>query len=103
MISDFGREYEVAIIPLDGAEREVSLHTVSAVTEPMPQGWYNGRNESDLHEALAVSRRVCAVNDFIFRTLLVPVKKGAPRPVVVEENDGCSVTVNGRTYHIDDV
>ena len=103
VISDFGREYEVAIIPLDGAEREVSLHTVSAVTEPMPQGWYNGRNESDLHEALAVSRKVCAVNDFIFRTLLVPVKKGAPRPVVVEENDGCSVTVNGRTYHIDDV
>ena len=103
VISDFGKEYEVAIIPLDGAEREVSLHTVSAVTEPMPQGWYNGRNESDLHEALAVSRRVCAVNDFIFRTLLVPVKKGAPRPVVIEENDGFSVTVNGRTYHIDDV
>ena len=99
VMSDFGKEYEIAIIPLEDAEN-VSLHTVSAVEEPFPQGWYNGRNESTQHAAITVSRKVLDVKDFRFFTLLIPVKKGTSLPVVTKRHDGSvTVVVNEKEYH----
>jgi hypothetical protein len=84
VISDFGKEYEVVIIPLDDESANVELKTVSAVTEPQMQGWYNGRNESDLHEATTVSRKVSGVKNFNLTTLFFPVKAGESLPQVTK-------------------
>ncbi|MBR4867453.1 MAG: alginate lyase family protein [Clostridia bacterium] len=100
VISDFGKEYEVAMIPLDG-EGEVELRTISAATEPQTQGWYVGRNEATLHEAITVSRRIRGVKEFRFVTLLIPVRAGAPLPTVTRESDGeVAVVVGNKTYRL---
>ncbi len=103
VLSDFGKDYEIAIIPLDDSA-DVSLHTVSGTAEPFPQGWYNGRNESNLHAAITVSRKVSAVKDFRFVTLLIPMKKDAPLPVVTRGADGITKVVMGEKeyrFHVD--
>ncbi|MBQ9115637.1 MAG: alginate lyase family protein, partial [Clostridia bacterium] len=87
VISDFGRKYDIVIIPVDDPAAKPELCTVSAATEPQFQGWYNGRNESYLHEAITVSRKVSGVKDYRFTTLLFPVEAGADLPRV-ENADG---------------
>lgn len=94
VISQYGKEYEVAIIPLEDPE-SVELHQISAQTEPCYQGWYVGRNENNLHEAITVSRAVRQVKDFCFTTLLFPVTGEAELPDILRTQDG-TVTVNFR-------
>ena len=95
-----GREYEVALIPLDCASKVPEVKVVSAATEPMYRGWYNGRNENNLHEAVTVSRQVSGVCDYTFTTLIFPVKRGDPLPVVTMDTDGTvRVSCNG-TNHV---
>ena len=73
--------------------------SVSAATEPMYQGWYNGRNENKLHEAITVSREVKGVKDFTFTTLLFPVEAGQSLPTVERLSDGAvTVVFNGKEY-----
>jgi hypothetical protein len=95
--ADFGKEYEIAIIPLEGDG--VTLHTASAVTEPMVQGWYVGRNESDVHAAITVSRKITGVRDFKFHTLLIPLKSGEEIPVITKNERGdVKVILRGKEY-----
>lgn len=102
VISNFGGEYEIIIIPLDEEGAEVTLDTVSGVTEPMMQGWYNGRNEACLHEAITVSRRVSGVRDFRLTTLLIPLKTGDALPQVSRDAQGnVTVRLNGRMHRFD--
>lgn len=102
VISDFGKDYEVVMIPLDEDTAPVELKTVSAVTEPQMQGWYNGRNESNLHEAITVSRKVCGVKDFRLTTLFFPVKAGDPLPKVTSnENGKINILFEGKEYNLD--
>ncbi len=102
VISEFGKEYEIALIPLDEETAPIELKIVSAVTEPKLRGWYNGRNEACLHEAVTVSRKVCGVKDFRFNTLLIPVKAGASVPTVVRDTDSkVTVIVGDKEHHID--
>ena len=102
VISDFGKDYEVVMIPLDEDIAPVELKTVSAVTEPQMQGWYNGRNESNLHEAITVSRKVCKVKDFRLTTLFFPVKAGDPLPKVTKDENGkVNVLFEGKEYNFD--
>ena len=102
VISDFGRKYDIAIIPLDCECAEPILKTVSAVTEPQMQGWYNGRNEAYLHEAITVSREVKGVKNYKFTTLLFPLEKGQELPKVEKNADGkVSITVSGANYTLD--
>ncbi|MBQ8898004.1 MAG: alginate lyase family protein [Clostridia bacterium] len=102
LISDFRKEYEIVILPFDGENAPVQLNTVSAATEPAMQGWYNGRNEENLHEAITVSRKVCGVKDFRFTTLLIPVKNGDPLPVVSKVKDGkVTVMIGGKAIALD--
>lgn len=99
VISDFGKEYDVMIVPI--GEDGVELATVSAVTEPQTQGWYVGRNEATLHEAITVSRRVRGMKVFRFTTLLIPVRVGVPLPTVTRENDGeVTVVFGSKTYRL---
>ena len=98
VISDFGKQYEIAIIPLDQGE-EVELKTVSAATEPRMQGWYNGRNEANLHAAITVSRKVSGVRNFKFVTLLLPTRADAPMPSVTHNPNGIvEVSLAGQQY-----
>ena len=84
----------MAIIPLEDPE-SVELHQISAQTEPCYQGWYVGRNENNLPEAITVSRAVRQVKDFCFTTLLFPVTGEAELPDILRTQDG-TVTVNFR-------
>ena len=92
------REYEIVMIALDDESAPVELKTVSAALEPQFQGWYNGRNENNLHPAITVSRIVRQVKDYGFCTLFFPVKAGQAMPVVEKCADGTiRVEFNGKT------
>ena len=99
VLSDFGRTYELLIVPLDD-EGEVSVSAVSGQTEPSLRGWYNGRNESKLHEAITVSRTVRGVRNFCFTSLLFPVRRGEPLPKVVRQGDEVVVALGRREYRL---
>ena len=102
VVSDFGRKYDVVLIPLDCDCAEPELKAVSARKEPSLRGWYNGRNEAYLHEAITVSREVKGVKDYRFTTVIVPIEKGQDIPKVVKNADGkVTVTVGEKTYKFD--
>ena len=101
-ISNYGRKHEIAVIPLDEREDDVTVDTASGVTEPSYRGWYNGRNERNLHKALTLSRSVKGVKDHRFTTLLIPVEAGSALPKIERKPNGTvSVTVADKTYDID--
>ena len=99
IVSDFGRKYDIVLIALD--EDGAVLKTVSGATEPMMQGWYNGRNEANLHKAITVSREVKGVKAFRFTTLAIPIVSGEEIPAVTSENGRISVKVGNKQYFID--
>ena len=80
VISDFGRKYDIALLPLntDGLTTE----TFSGVTKPEFCGWFIGRNDLTVHPATTVKMRVRNRKRFRFVTLLIPVKAGDPLPEV---------------------
>ena len=99
IISDYGREYEIAIIPLDGdgAELEVASGTESPI-----RGWFNGRNETYLHPATTLSRKVCGVRDFKFHTLFFPIKRGGGLPEIKKcGNNILKIAFSGKKYTVD--
>ena len=99
VISNYGGDYEIAIIPLDEDGAAVELNTFSGVTEPQMRGWYNGRNESRLHASTTVSRKVRGVKSFCFRTLLIPFKADEALPRVTKLADGSiAVSVGGKDH-----
>lgn len=102
VISDFGRKYEVVMIPLDENEESVEQFCISGQTEPIYQGWYMGRNESNLHVAITVQRRISGVKNHRFTTLLFPVAVGDPKPLVKKREDGkIEVEFEGKQYLLD--
>ena len=102
VISKYGKDREIAIIPLDREGDLVELKRLSAVTEPRMQGWYNGRNDQDLHPAITVSRSVSGVKNFRFDTLLIPVKAGASLPKVIKKSETVvMVTFDHKEYEFD--
>jgi len=96
-----GRQYEVAMIPLDCECAQAEVKTVSAATEPMMQGWYNGRNENNLHEAITVSRAVKGVKNYVFTTLFFPVKVGDALPTVKRNGSSVWISFNGKDYELE--
>lgn len=90
LIGRFGKKYDLLLLPLDG-EGEVSLTAISGQTEPCLRGWYNGRNDKYLHEALTVGRKVEGKKDFKFATLIFPLAEGDEMPRV--EKDASTVKV----------
>lgn len=99
VISEYGRNYELFMLPLDEEEKLPQVNIVSAQTDPVFQGWYNGRNESNLHEAITVSRVVKDVKNYQFTTLLFPVRAGDELPSVKKLPDGMvEVAFEGKNY-----
>jgi len=102
VVSDYGRKYELLLIPIDENEDDIELLTVSAQTDPIYQGWYVGRNESNLHEAITVIRRARNRVNTRLTTLLFPIEKGQELPIVKRNIDGTiSVAFNGTDYLLD--
>ena len=101
VISEYGGEYEIAIIPLDQDASAVELNCISGSEDPI-KGWYSGRNGETLHEAMTVSRSVSGAEEFKFVSLLFPVKSGDALPVVTQNADGTvSVEFEGQSYTVD--
>lgn len=99
--SDFGKTYDVALIPLDDDSQAVHLERASAAMQPC-RGWYVGRNDCDLHPATTVSRRVENAGHFHFVTLIFPLKAGAALPRITKNADGTiTVSCEGRVHRID--
>jgi hypothetical protein len=90
LIGRFGKKYDLLLLPLDG-DGEVSLTAISGQTEPCLRGWYNGRNDKYLHEALTVGRKVEGKKEFKFATLIFPLAEGDEMPIV--EKDASTVKV----------
>ena len=99
IVSDFGKKYDIVLVALD--DDGAVLKTVSGATEPMMQGWYNGRNEANLHKAITVSREVKGVKQFRFTTLAIPITSGEEIPTVTKENGIITVKVGEKQYCID--
>ena len=98
VISKFGKKYEMVMIPLDCECAETEISSVSAGTDPY-QGWYNGRNESNLHPAITVSRTVKGVKNYKFTTLFFPIEKTDALPVIEKTANGhVTVTFKGKTH-----
>ncbi|MBE6607461.1 MAG: hypothetical protein E7633_02740 [Ruminococcaceae bacterium] len=100
VISDFGRKYEIVMIPIDDSE-DAELKALSGESGENIRGWYNGRNEANLHKAVTVSREVKNVRNCKFTTLLFPVKRGDSLPNVKQLSDGkIEVFFDGNKYNI---
>jgi len=101
VISEFGREYEVALIPLDEEVCVPELKMVSGQLEPYLRGWYNGRDDQNLHKAITVSREVKNVKNYRFTTLLVPLKTGQTLPQIkMLGNQKWEIVFDAVTYEL---
>ena len=102
VLSDFGRKYDMLMIPFDDMSAAPETHIVSAQTEPRMCGWYNGRNDGDLHPSTTVSRRVSGAREYRFTTLLFPMRAVDALPQVTVGEDGVvSVVFEGNSYAFD--
>ena len=102
VIADFGRKYDLLMVALDDAGTAVETQIVSAQKEPRMRGWYNGRNDQNLHPATTVSRCANGVKDCQFTTLLFPMRAGDVMPEVTVSDDGrVRVVFEGNAYTVD--
>ena len=102
LVSDYGKTYDIVMIPVDDAFVKPKLTLASGTPGPDFHGWYNGRNDKDLHKATEVSRKVTGVKDYKFTTLLIPIKAGSPTPKVTHLTDTkLLITKDGKDYEID--
>ena len=102
VIADFGRKYDLLMVALDDTGTAVETQIVSAQKEPRMRGWYNGRNDQNLHPATTVSRCANGVKDCQFTTLLFPMRAGDVMPEVTVSDDGrVRVVFEGNTYTVD--
>lgn len=100
LLSDFGKKYEVLILPLFPDTVQVS--TASGQMKPRVAGWYVGRNEAKLHPATTVFMKSAKVPDFRFATLLIPLRRGEALPTLKKLGaDRFEITLRGRTEILD--
>ena len=98
VLSRYGRKYDVLIIPLDDGG---DLSLVSGRTEPTYRGWYNGRNEANLHEALTVERKIAGATEYRFATLILPIESTDEYPKIARDGERVTVTHKGKKYAFD--
>lgn len=100
VISDFGGDWDVLILPIpDAEENEPTL--VSGQTTPCMRGWYVGRNEETLHKAITVGRKSRHVHTHTFNTLIFPIQRNTPLPCVQKEGSRLTVVFVGQAHEID--
>lgn len=102
-LSDFGKEYEVCLLPLTLEDAAPETATaVSGQTEPCYRGWFVGRNAENLHPATTIGRKVCQQQRHTFVTLLFPLRHGAALPEVTRLSRDCfRIAFDGRIDEID--
>ncbi len=98
--SNFGRKYDVLIVPL--FPEELTVSTASGQTEPRMAGWYVGRNEARLHPATTVTMKAAGKREFRFATLLFPLRQNDELPVVKRLSEKqFRITFRGREQTLD--
>lgn len=98
--SDFGRTYDVLILPL--FPEELTVSAVSGQTEPRMSGWYVGRNEARLHPATTVTMKAAGKREFRFATLLFPMRRDNQLPEVKQlAPTRFRIAFNGREFDLD--
>ncbi len=98
-ISDFGAEYDVAIIPMDGdINSEISL--ASGETSPMG-GWFVGRNDDTVHKATTLLRKISGKHECKFITLIIPIKRGESLPQIIRDGNSVRVVLSSKEYAVD--
>ena len=98
--SEFGRRYDVLILPL--FPEELTISTRSGQTEPRLAGWYVGRNEARLHPATTVVMKAAGKREFRFATLLFPMRRSDPLPQVERlSGNRFRILFGGRDFELD--
>ena len=97
-ISELGGKYEVAIIPLDSTDFEVSSSAVCGRSGPTVRGWFNGRNAENCHPATTIARKATGAKDFRFNTLLIPLAQGDGIPSVSLNESEVAVKIGDKEY-----
>ena len=98
--SDFGRTYDVLILPL--FPEELTVSAVSGQTEPRMSGWYVGRNEARLHPATTVTMKAAGKREFRFATLLFPMRRDDRLPEAKQlAPNRFRIAFNGREFDLD--
>ncbi len=97
LLGELGKTYDILIVPV-GQIGEISTHT--GEKEPRLYGWYVGRNESNLHPATTVIRKIAGKGDCGFETLLIPVRHVNRLPKISVEGDTVCVNHEGIDYRI---
>lgn len=105
IMAEYDKKYGLLMIPLDQEEQKTEVKVVSGQTDPRWQGWYNGRNESNLHRAMTVSRIVRDTGEYRFTTLLFPVcslsgERTLPEVSCPDERT-VKVSMQGKEYLLD--
>ena len=100
LMSDFGREYDLLIVPLFPEELKISA--VSGVTDSPMAGWFVGRNDLSLHPATTVRMLARQKKNFRFATLLFPIRRGGKLPEIIRlKQQKYAIDFNGKHFEID--
>ena len=96
-LSDFGRRYDILVIPLFPEESE---SRVISGADLLPMGgWFVGRNDQALHACSTLTVTVAGKKNCRFATLLIPLLRNAELPVLERGSDENFVLhLNNRKY-----
>ncbi len=99
-LSDYGKTYDILIIPLFPDEVETRL--LSGDNTPPMGGWFVGRNDLKLHQSTTLTMTVSGKKDCRFATLLIPIKRGEKLPEIDKQSASCFILrFKKRKYFID--
>ena len=100
-LSDYGRSWDILIVPLLAAD-ELQSCVLSGVDTPPMGGWFVGRNDKKLHKSSTLTMSFYGKKECRFATLLIPVKRSEKLPRIEKRGENLfSVCLNGKTFTVD--
>jgi hypothetical protein len=96
-ISDFGRRYDILIVPL--FPEEVTSCVISGAEAPSMGGWFVGRNDQKLHKCSTLTMSISGKKNCRFATLLIPLERGDEMPELEKRaGESFALRMKGREY-----
>ena len=96
-ISDFGRRYDILIVPL--FPEEVTSCVISGAVAPSMGGWFVGRNDQKLHKCSTLTMSISGKKNCRFATLLIPLERGDEMPELEKRaGESFALRMKGREY-----
>ena len=98
-----GQDYDLLLVSIPGADGVFpDVQTAVGQREPVPAGWYIGRNDRSNHPAATITLSSPCLTEWTALTLLFPVKRGDALPEVsAGADEWLTVAVGGKTYRLD--